>query len=70
MEKAMLKQVYGGLMDQDHVMKRADVHEAVFHIDTQAANVYASRAVQFHPHGGQFDFVWISARTPHGAYVW
>ena len=28
------------------------------------------RAVQFHPHGGQFDFVWLSARTPHGAYVW
>ena len=22
------------------------------------------------PHGGQFDFVWLSARTPHGAYVW
>ena len=31
---------------------------------------YASGAVQFHPHGGQFDFVWLSARTPHGAYVW
>ena len=30
----------------------------------------AARAVQFHPHGGQFDFVWLSARTPHGAYVW
>ena len=30
---------------------------------------YASRAVQFHPHGGQSDFVWLSARTPHGAYV-
>ena len=26
--------------------------------------------VQFHPHGGQFDFVWLSARTPRGAYVW
>ena len=25
----------------------------------------ASRAVQFHPHGGQFDFVWLPARTPH-----
>ena len=24
----------------------------------------------FTPHGGQFDFVWLSARTPHGAYVW
>jgi len=31
---------------------------------------YASRAVQFHPHGGQSDFVWLSARTPRGAYVW
>ena len=33
---------------------------------------YASRAVQFHPHGGQSDFVWLSARTPHGgaSYVW
>ena len=28
------------------------------------------RAVQFHPHGGQSDFVWLSARTRHGAYVW
>ena len=32
--------------------------------------VATHRAVQFHPHGGQFDFVWLSARTPHGAYVW
>ena len=31
---------------------------------------YVSRAVQFHPHGGQFDFVWIPARTHHEAYVW
>ena len=33
---------------------------------------YVSRAVQFHPHGGQFDFVWPPARTPHGgaSYVW
>ena len=31
---------------------------------------YASRAVQFHPNGGQFDFVRPSPRTPHGAYVW
>ena len=31
-----------------------------------------SRAVQFHPHGDQFDFVWLPARTPHGGalYVW
>ena len=24
---------------------------------------YASRAVQFHPHGGQLDSVWLPART-------
>ena len=34
------------------------------------ASVYASRAVQFHPNGGQFGFVWLSALTPHVAYVW
>ena len=28
--------------------------------------VYASRAVQCHPHGGQSDFAWLPARTPHG----
>ena len=30
------------------------------------------RAVQFHPHGGQSDHVWPSARTPHkgASYVW
>ena len=33
---------------------------------------YASCAVQFHPDGGQFDFVWPPARTmhPQGAYGW
>jgi len=31
---------------------------------------YASRAVELHPPGGQSDFVWLSACTPHGAYVW
>ena len=31
---------------------------------------YTSRAVQFHPHGGQSDFIWLSTRTPHRAYVW
>ena len=36
----------------------------------QADHGYAPRAVQFHPHGSQSDFVWLSARTPHGAYVW
>ena len=37
-----------------------------------AAVTYVSRAVQFHPHGGQSDFVWLSAHTPHGgaSYVW
>ena len=38
------------------------------------AYVYASRAVQFHPNGGQFSFVWPPARTMHpprrGGYVW
>ena len=31
-----------------------------------------SRAVQFHPHGVQFDFAWLSARTPHwgASYAW
>ena len=34
-------------------------------------HVYASRAVQFHPHGGQFDFVWLPARAmhPHGGCI-
>ena len=34
--------------------------------------VYALRAVRFHPDGRQFDFVWLPARTPHGgaSYVW
>ena len=34
--------------------------------------LYASRAVQFHPHGGQSDFAWLPARTPHVGpqYVW
>ena len=35
---------------------------------------YAARAVQFHPHGGQSDFVWLPARTMHPhvgpQYVW
>ena len=30
---------------------------------------YASRAVQFHPHGGQSDFVWPPARTPHAGWA-
>ena len=30
----------------------------------------SSRAVQSHPNRGQFDFVWLPARTPHGAYMW
>ena len=34
------------------------------------ASAYVSRAVHFHPDGGRFDFVWPSARTLRGAYVW
>ena len=30
--------------------------------------VYASRAIQSHPDGGQFDFVWLSARTMHAPW--
>ena len=37
---------------------------------SQVNRVYVSRAVQFHPDGGRSDFVWLPARTPHGAYVW
>ena len=41
---------------------------------TEASGGYTSRAVQSHPNRGQFDFVWLSARTTrphgHGAYVW
>ena len=43
-------------------------------VDGGAVQGYASRAVQFHPHGGQSDFAWPSTRTthPHGgaSYVW
>ena len=35
-----------------------------------AYRVISFGAVQFHPHGGQFDFVWRTTRTLHGAYVW
>ena len=28
------------------------------------------QAVRFHPHGGQSDFVWHTARTAYGAYTW
>ena len=35
-----------------------------------AMHTYSLRAVHFHPRGGQSDFAWLSARTPHGAYVW
>ena len=33
---------------------------------------YASQAAPFHPHGGQSDFVWLTARAPHVGpqYVW
>ena len=42
----------------------------VFNISLLSECRYASRAVQFHTHGGQFDFAWLSARTPHGPCVW
>ena len=45
--------------------KKISEHECVF-LQTPRRRA----AVQFHPHGGQIDFVWLSARTPHGAYVW
>ena len=35
-----------------------------FHVST-----YAPPAAQLYPHGGQFDFVWLCVRTPHGAYA-
>ena len=38
-------------------------------VATAPPKLYASRAVQFHPDGGQFDSVWLSARTPHCACV-
>ena len=34
------------------------------------AHVRVREPFNFTPHGGQFDFVWLSARTPHGEYVW
>ena len=39
---------------------------------TDAGAVYAPRAVQSHPDGGQSDFVWPPAREPHVGprYVW
>ena len=33
-------------------------------------NMYASPPVRLHPNGGQLDFVWLPARTPHRAHVW
>ena len=41
-------------------------------ISSNTYSQYASRAVQFHPHGVQSDFVWLPARTPHVGpqYVW
>ena len=35
-----------------------------------ALDGYAGWAVQFSPSGGQFDLVWLFARTRHEAYVW
>ena len=41
----------------------------VLRVTPLSESVYASPAVQFHPNGGQFDSVRLSARTPRGAYV-
>ena len=38
-------------------------------LNATAVSTYL-RAVQFHPHGGQFDSVWLPARVPHGVHVW
>ena len=45
---------------------------AVIFSASQGQLMYALRAVQFHPHGGQPDSAWLPARTPHGdaSYVW
>ena len=36
---------------------------------TFANNGTRREPFNFTPHGGQSDFVWLSARTPHGANV-
>ena len=59
--------VTGMLLDavEDGLVSEATITEKAVRI------VYASRAVQFHPDGGQFDFARSPARTthPHGAYM-
>ena len=61
---------------------RQRVHQRVVAFETPGPEVekgplhvrvfFLSRAVQLHSDGGQFDFVWLSARTPHVGpqYVW
>ena len=48
-------------------MEQVVIYTAISTVAVGGGMLYASRAVQFHPHGGQFDFVWRSARTmqPH-----
>ena len=64
----------GRLADGVDIWEDVDTWSGSIHpggtlVITPRGHMYASRAVQFHPHGGQSDFVWLSARTPHGAYV-
>ena len=58
------------------VVQADPIYAAMVHEMDRAVGVLLDKvraqAVQFHPHGGQPDFVWLPARTmqPHGAYVW
>ena len=49
----------------------ASTHPKICHSSCQQGWRYTSRAVQSHPHGGQFDFVRLSGRTyaPRGCIV-
>ena len=58
--------VYGGIKFREGVSKHASGNWMAY---ANGEDTYASRAVQFHPNVGQFDFARSSARTPHGAYV-
>jgi len=68
---------YKPRVDPQHKDSAYLVRETGFCPDSpydQAGKLYASQAVQCHPHGGQFDLARLPARTmhPHGgaSYVW